>query len=331
MSRVRSDALRFFLLAVLFYAFFDLSKHVNSVAEVNPFAEDPYDAVGSFAVQLALFLAFLTGLRTFRPYPHAIPIAEYQVLIARGRLLGASAIVLTLAGDIVAMARHVALWMSSGAGVGLAATTILLLFLSAFEAWSSWPAATAPQHLRSRTASVAAVGSAIAAASLLVVYPEALRQSLAGELLTALAGMSVLFLPLGVIARISAKGHIRSPFPRFDVVDDVVAVCEFIKTRSSRLSRLYFALDRIQHATWLRRVFAWVNPKRYRWRLCMVTGVLFGLALVAAELSSDSRPNYGKALLVVSVFVGLESIGLALGYGLLGAPLQIFRRNEEET
>ena len=57
-----------FFLTIFFWAFFDNSKNLPALAVINPFAEDPYDAVGSFGIQLSLFAALLSLLRAFRPY-----------------------------------------------------------------------------------------------------------------------------------------------------------------------------------------------------------------------------------------------------------------------
>ena len=51
-----------FVLAVVFYLFFQISKHDLALSQVNVFAEDPYDAVGSFGVQFALFTALSVTL-----------------------------------------------------------------------------------------------------------------------------------------------------------------------------------------------------------------------------------------------------------------------------
>jgi len=45
--------------ALLFFAFFQLGK-ISPFHGVNPFSEDPYDAVGSFAIELALFAGVLS-------------------------------------------------------------------------------------------------------------------------------------------------------------------------------------------------------------------------------------------------------------------------------
>jgi hypothetical protein len=50
------------LIAVWFYLFFQINKQ-SPFVEANPFADDPYDAVGSIAIQVALIiLTFACGL-----------------------------------------------------------------------------------------------------------------------------------------------------------------------------------------------------------------------------------------------------------------------------
>jgi len=59
-------------LAVLFYLFFQISKQQPDLARVNAFANDPYDAVGSFAVQFALFVAVISLIRALRRYSSGV-------------------------------------------------------------------------------------------------------------------------------------------------------------------------------------------------------------------------------------------------------------------
>ncbi|MEZ4864751.1 MAG: hypothetical protein R3C14_25795 [Caldilineaceae bacterium] len=57
-----------FIFAVVFAAFFDITKQNLYLSPVNPFADDPYDAIGSFAFQAAVFFGLLSLFRAFRPY-----------------------------------------------------------------------------------------------------------------------------------------------------------------------------------------------------------------------------------------------------------------------
>ena len=52
-------------LAVAFLVFFLVNK-LDPFRAANPFGDDPYDAVGSFAVQLAFLVAWLSFSRVLR-------------------------------------------------------------------------------------------------------------------------------------------------------------------------------------------------------------------------------------------------------------------------
>jgi len=68
-SRAKVNACLTLALAVVFYGFFQVCKQLPALGQINPFANNPYDAVGSFATQFAAFSALLSLLRAFRPYP----------------------------------------------------------------------------------------------------------------------------------------------------------------------------------------------------------------------------------------------------------------------
>ena len=53
------------LAALIFYLFFQINKG-KPFRDINPFGEDPYDAVGSLAVQGALLIGILTYARALR-------------------------------------------------------------------------------------------------------------------------------------------------------------------------------------------------------------------------------------------------------------------------
>ena len=88
------------LVALGFLAFFQLGK-AGPLREVNPFGEDPYDAVGSIAIQLALLSGLLSYARALRLIhsPGQVPKVR---LILRGDLLVLAAIFTTLVTDAVA-------------------------------------------------------------------------------------------------------------------------------------------------------------------------------------------------------------------------------------
>ena len=122
MSRqLKGIAFLAFVLAVLFYLFFQVSKHDPALSQVNAFAEDPYDAVGSFGVQFALFTALLSLVRAFRPYQADKALDSQELLLVRVEYFSCLSIALTLVADIVAMIRHPAVWIGRPTGYLLAA------------------------------------------------------------------------------------------------------------------------------------------------------------------------------------------------------------------
>lgn len=86
----------------LFYAFFQISKK-EAIGAANPFANDPYDAVGSFAVQMALGLSILTLARLVRHRGEAAIPARRLQLILRGSVVALTSMIVTLASDGVAL------------------------------------------------------------------------------------------------------------------------------------------------------------------------------------------------------------------------------------
>src|SRR5215470_15338252 len=61
-NKFRINALILFALAILFYVFFMTSKHDGFLSVVNAFAEDPYDAVGSFGAQIVILALYPTSV-----------------------------------------------------------------------------------------------------------------------------------------------------------------------------------------------------------------------------------------------------------------------------
>jgi hypothetical protein len=90
--------------AIVFCLFFQLSKG-GPFRDINPFGVDPYDAVGSFAVQGALLVGVLTYARVLR-LRDAPAEATKARLILRGNVLVLLAILVTLIADAIAEVVH---------------------------------------------------------------------------------------------------------------------------------------------------------------------------------------------------------------------------------
>jgi hypothetical protein len=88
------------LTAVLFYLFFQINKG-NPLVEANPFTNDPYDAVGSIAIQVALFISLLSYARVLRWRDDPTQATKAR-LILRGNILVLTATFITLCVDLIA-------------------------------------------------------------------------------------------------------------------------------------------------------------------------------------------------------------------------------------
>lgn len=98
-------ALLTFVASLVFWAFFQISKSPNFAA-ANPFADDPVDAIGSIAVQVALAISLLTLARAAQ-VSRALTASTYKSrLIVRGNSVALLAIAITLMADLSAELQH---------------------------------------------------------------------------------------------------------------------------------------------------------------------------------------------------------------------------------
>lgn len=138
-----------FAAALLFFAFFQRAK-IAPYREVSPFGEDPYDAVGSIAIQAAVLIGGLTWIRsatlaTSRPRPFQ------PVLILRGWVCGLSTIQITLAADAIAVLHNPPAPSPAASGLlwmlGLIAVVALLGDLAVLVGFRHTVAAALPRNL----------------------------------------------------------------------------------------------------------------------------------------------------------------------------------------
>jgi hypothetical protein len=98
-TRIHRISALILIAAIAFYLFFQINKR-SPFVEDNPFAVDPYDAVGSIAIQVALLISLLTYARVLRWRDD--PAQEKGRLVLRGNILVLASIAITLFTDLVA-------------------------------------------------------------------------------------------------------------------------------------------------------------------------------------------------------------------------------------
>jgi hypothetical protein len=313
-------------LAVLFYLFFQVSKQQPDLAQVNAFANDPYDAVGSFAVQFALFVSVVSLIRALRRYSPSVALEPQKRLLARGLVLTWLAIAITLVADTVAMIRHPSDWSGLSAGHILVALLGVMAVLTLLVAWlvHAWTRTSSPSR-PSEVSLVAALAICAGSIAVLAFYPESWRQSTHGAILTVVVGTILLFIPLWALGLALSP----APGPSYqDVLDDLVSMYRYLRVRSRRFGRVATLAERVLGWPPLRGVLQWLNPRRHRWNAAILAGIVLGIALVLGEMLGEGGGprQIGRLAFVIAVFVSLESFAVLLGYALFARSLGLFRR-----
>lgn len=324
-KRYKVNACLTLLLAVVFYLFWQVCKQQPALAQVATFTEDPYDAVGSFATQFAMFTALLTMIRAFRPYqPDTVGVGR-RLLMARGAYFTCIAVAVTLGADVVAMLRFPSVWIGSAAGYALAALVIGMALLTALVGWSIQRAAHSDESAVTsanrgwvRAVIISLVGTIICAA-----YPENWRQyvTVGGFgtlfiLFTALLGMVIFF------AVTWAWGKVVSPIQQAyddDFIDDLAALYRRFKAYIGRLSMLLVPLEKLLGSPLLSPVVNWLNPRKNRWYGIALVGLLIGAMFAFGE--TGLHTGIGR----IEIFAGIECLGLLVGYALFVKPLWLAR------
>ncbi|MHB1936310.1 MAG: hypothetical protein ACYCOR_06965 [Acidobacteriaceae bacterium] len=284
------------VMSVLFFLFFEISKHDPVFSHVNAFAEDPYDGIGSMGIQAAAMLAALSLLRVFWPY-RTNEISENQkALIARTQMMAVLAVGITLAADAIAMLRYRQMWAESIGGRLLAMLLAGLAFLTAIAGSLVYrlrrriALPTVPHH-RTRIFAVS-----FATVLTLAFYPADWRQGVSGALFTALLGGVLLFLPVWAFGTALVPFHVKA-----SQEDAAMSV--------------------------------WRHLRKYQWSLVLLAGVLTGFSLALRELWNPGGwpPLTGRIIFVISVYIALETAGLLIGYVLLRKPLGLFLQNSQHS
>jgi hypothetical protein len=288
--KLQINAILIFFLAVLFYFFFMHAKHDSALSTVNAFADDPYDAVGSFGIQAAVFLGILCLIRAFRSNGPGLESVQRESFIVRAELAAILSVAITLAADAVAMLRHPHLWIGLPPGYRLLAWLGGMAILTAAVgtrvyriARKTEPAPASPEWSKTIIVSFLAI-------LILLLYPGNFRRGLIGVLATALIGAPVLF------ACMWAWTTSLIPFHPGDTA----------KAQSVAAH--------------------WYAGKGFQWAIVILAGVLIGLFFVAGEASEGTGIPPARLALVVSAYIGLETAGLIIGYAFLRKPLGLFRK-----
>lgn len=281
---LKCNAVAAFILAALFYGSFMFVKHDPALRDVIPFGEDPYDAVGSFGVILAMLIALLSLARAFRPLREP-PSEAQRFYLVRSHQAVVLAVFITLAADAVAMARHASLWTGAAsrdrliALLGGMTTVAIAVQLLVRASQPTLPQAGSNRWIRAATVTLLTL-------LVLAYYPEQLIDRLPTHLLTVVVGAIVLFAPMRLLLIMLV------PNPTGE---------ERMEKRPTR--------GKFSTAGW-------------RWTMVVLVGAMIGAFAFLGEISEgSSAPSMGRLLLVAAVFIGLGLAGILVAYAFLAKPL----------
>ncbi len=182
-------------LSILFTLFFEICKHAPNLGAANPFGEDPFDAVGSFSIFLVFIGALLMVLRTLRPYSENEIPTEQRELALRAGAVAVISVVVTLAADAIGLGRAVITNGIHPATNILAAIIGGMLLITLATGWTLMRAAQS--LVQQRIQRPWWRGGVICGLAILILafYPNQWREvSVGGAVITALVGMSIMFL-----------------------------------------------------------------------------------------------------------------------------------------
>lgn len=189
-SRSTTNALLVCGLALLFSWAFFLLKHSPAFRDIIPFADDPYDAVGSFAFITADLLAATSLVRVL--LPKFVGRSCDSLYVSRTQAAVALCILMTVSTDAIAMLRHTSKW--SGAPGEPAMLTILACLLAG--SIGVLLVVCRPSRPPNSRSSITACAVFLGTILCLWLYPESLIDSTLTHLVTIDLGALLLFAPV---------------------------------------------------------------------------------------------------------------------------------------
>lgn len=169
-------------------------KHLPGLRDAIPFGDDPYDAVGSFAAIVAVFVALLSVALAFGLFrPHCDEAVRRAFLIRMQFTVG-FLVAATVVTDAIAMVRYPQAWVRSPHAMEL----VLLVAATLVVAAIAFPWGAAPE-VDYRTISRKTIVAVLAAIAILAAYPEQLIVALVSHVATILVAAALLFVPVRLV------------------------------------------------------------------------------------------------------------------------------------
>ncbi len=315
------------ILSLLFITFFFTSKQNPIFININPFADDPYDAVGSFTIQLSFFAALICLLRAFRPYNKTTIQNNQRLLLLRGLIISILSMLITLITDMIAMIRYHLNWIHFYDGQLLAAIVIGMTLFTLSAIWLIIRISEEKIIISSNGLKIIIIFF-VFYSIIFAIYPSNWRQSIYGEVFTVAIGLLLSFLFLRII--VSPIFPLNPNVPFEDLLDDLSAIISWIKKQNKFFKITFSLLEKLLSLFILRRFSKWLNPRFHKWNLAILISLLFAIYLTLNQTIGEGINTSSKNfLLIVIIFLFFESSAVLLGYKLFADYLGIFRKNNQ--
>jgi len=320
---LRIAAVGSLLLTGVFVYLFNLAKHDPVLSAANPFAEDPYDAVGSFGIQLGSVCAVIAAIRALRTDLKTESLTNRYTYAIRAMAVSGLAIVVTMIADMIALVRHSSQWERTEGANGLVIFTGGLFLLGVLFSFSLMRLARRREVCSQNPLRRRQMVPFLVLCGVLCVYPAVWRESVPGAILCAIAGMLILFYS---VALLSNAMFPCPDIPEKDLVDDLYGFFNDMMSRAGFLPSGAGLGAQTSGVPPSGKILGLLNPRKHEWNLLALIAILMGLSLALAEIFSDgASPGSGRLLLVGIVFVVIESAGIVLGYALFKRFLGLMR------
>jgi len=285
-GRFKLNTLTVLMLAAAFSWFFMFAKHDPSLAPIVPFADDPWDAIGSYCYIASLLLAGLILFRSLRLGARHRATGSSSLYLARAQMALPAGVLITVIADSLAMAHHSSQWWGKPESRllvlllgGLAVFTLLVAAMIR-RSTGNLRGAPKPGAMR-RTLSTLVVSILV-----LCFFPESLIQSVPLHFLAILLGFVLIAAPQASIV--------------VTLLPDAYATLPQEPPR-----------EIAQMRPWL------------GWMFAAFAGATIGALLVAAEFIESPSGNapMSRIARVAALFVGSGTALLLVAYAFLRKPL----------
>jgi hypothetical protein len=328
MKNIKINTVSVFLFSVVFIWFFFYCKHNSLLSEVNVFNFDPYDAVGSIAIQISFVAGFFSTLRIFAVTNIEVKPSYHLIMILRGNLVSLLSILVTMISDIIALVRFRKIWINSSSGIFLSAMVISFMLITVILIlWTLKLDLAKNLKIRYNMFSLKNLWS-LAGFIIIAFYPVPgpFKKSILWAVFTAYLGMAIqIMIVRNLVFLIFPSEEISGS----DLISVMNEIYLGVKSRITFLNPFFDYIEKGLKNMKAKPLISWLNPRKHRWILIILIILFSGIVLAFLEGFGEEWIGITKkSLLLFSVYLGGESAIILLFYGLFGSYLGMVNREK---